>query len=195
MNPRRFRAAWRPGTNSPGGEKAHHLIRSPQELARCNWLNCSRSGRKTSFWRSTIASSRQGCRALSGWTCWTRYRVGTRAQPTRTSYATHRCCWADATASASSLPLNCAMAAPRRDRRSCSLRSNRSSRTCRCSRSMSRRHRIRGNSCRAGSGGQADRPERLFIAAHAYALGAVIVTANVAEFSRIRGPKVEKTRQ
>ena len=31
----------------------------------------------------------------------------------------------------------------------------------------------------------------LFIAAHAYALQAVLVTANVAEFTRIRGLKVE----
>lgn len=34
-------------------------------------------------------------------------------------------------------------------------------------------------------------PNDLFIAAHAYALRAVIVTANVAEFGRIRGLKVE----
>lgn len=34
-------------------------------------------------------------------------------------------------------------------------------------------------------------PNDLFIAAHAYALGAVLVTANVAEFTRIRGLKVE----
>jgi tRNA(fMet)-specific endonuclease VapC len=34
-------------------------------------------------------------------------------------------------------------------------------------------------------------PNDLFIAAHAYALQAVLVTANVAEFSRIRGLKVE----
>jgi tRNA(fMet)-specific endonuclease VapC len=34
-------------------------------------------------------------------------------------------------------------------------------------------------------------PNDLFIAAHAYALQAVLVTANVAEFTRIRGLKVE----
>jgi tRNA(fMet)-specific endonuclease VapC len=34
-------------------------------------------------------------------------------------------------------------------------------------------------------------PNDLFIAAHAYALQAVLVTANVAEFSRIRGLRVE----
>ena len=34
-------------------------------------------------------------------------------------------------------------------------------------------------------------PNDLFIAAHAYALQAVLVTANVGEFSRIRGLKVE----
>src|SRR3546814_583938 len=34
-------------------------------------------------------------------------------------------------------------------------------------------------------------PNDLLIAAHAYALGAVLVTANVAEFSRVRGLKVE----
>jgi len=34
-------------------------------------------------------------------------------------------------------------------------------------------------------------PNDLFIAAHAYALGAVLVTANVAEFTRIRALQVE----
>jgi tRNA(fMet)-specific endonuclease VapC len=34
-------------------------------------------------------------------------------------------------------------------------------------------------------------PNDLFIAAHAYALQAVLVTANVAKFTRIRGLKVE----
>lgn len=34
-------------------------------------------------------------------------------------------------------------------------------------------------------------PNDLLIAAHAYALGAVLVTANLAEFSRVRGIKVE----
>ena len=34
-------------------------------------------------------------------------------------------------------------------------------------------------------------PNDLFIAAHAYALGSVLVTANVDEFSRIRGLKIE----
>lgn len=34
-------------------------------------------------------------------------------------------------------------------------------------------------------------PNDLFIAAHAYALDAVLVTANIAEFSRIRALKVE----
>jgi tRNA(fMet)-specific endonuclease VapC len=34
-------------------------------------------------------------------------------------------------------------------------------------------------------------PNDLFIAAHAYALGAVLVTANVAEFKRIRALQVE----
>jgi tRNA(fMet)-specific endonuclease VapC len=34
-------------------------------------------------------------------------------------------------------------------------------------------------------------PNDLFIAAHAYALQAVLVTANISEFSRIRGLKVE----
>ena len=34
-------------------------------------------------------------------------------------------------------------------------------------------------------------PIDLFIAAHAYALGAVLVTANTSEFSRIQGLKVE----
>jgi tRNA(fMet)-specific endonuclease VapC len=34
-------------------------------------------------------------------------------------------------------------------------------------------------------------PNDLLIAAHAYTLGAVLVTANVAEFSRVRGLKVE----
>ncbi len=34
-------------------------------------------------------------------------------------------------------------------------------------------------------------PNDLLIAAHAYALGSVLVTANVAEFSRVRGLKVE----
>ncbi len=34
-------------------------------------------------------------------------------------------------------------------------------------------------------------PNDLLIAAHAYAVGAVLVTANVAEFSRIRGLKLE----
>ena len=34
-------------------------------------------------------------------------------------------------------------------------------------------------------------PNDLFIAAHAYALQAVLVTANIGEFSRIRGLKVE----
>lgn len=34
-------------------------------------------------------------------------------------------------------------------------------------------------------------PNDLFIAAHAYALQAVLVTANVSEFSRIRGLKLE----
>jgi tRNA(fMet)-specific endonuclease VapC len=39
--------------------------------------------------------------------------------------------------------------------------------------------------------GQPIGPNDLFIAAHAYALGAVLVTANVSEFSRIRGLKAE----
>jgi tRNA(fMet)-specific endonuclease VapC len=34
-------------------------------------------------------------------------------------------------------------------------------------------------------------PNDLFIAAHAYALGAVLVTANVAEFARVRALQVE----
>lgn len=34
-------------------------------------------------------------------------------------------------------------------------------------------------------------PNDLFIAAHAYALSAVLVTANTSEFSRVRGLKVE----
>jgi tRNA(fMet)-specific endonuclease VapC len=34
-------------------------------------------------------------------------------------------------------------------------------------------------------------PNDLFIAAHAYALGAVLVTANIREFSRVRRLKVE----
>lgn len=34
-------------------------------------------------------------------------------------------------------------------------------------------------------------PNDLFIAAHAYALEAILVTANVGEFSRIRALKVE----
>lgn len=39
--------------------------------------------------------------------------------------------------------------------------------------------------------GQPIGPNDLLIAAHAYALDAVLVTANVREFSRIRAPKVE----
>jgi tRNA(fMet)-specific endonuclease VapC len=34
-------------------------------------------------------------------------------------------------------------------------------------------------------------PNDLLIAAHAYALGAVLVTANIGEFARVRGLKVE----
>jgi tRNA(fMet)-specific endonuclease VapC len=39
--------------------------------------------------------------------------------------------------------------------------------------------------------GQTIGPNDLFIAAHAYALEAVLVTANLSEFSRVRGLKVE----
>ena len=39
--------------------------------------------------------------------------------------------------------------------------------------------------------GQPIGPNDLFIAAHAYALGAVLVTANTGEFSRIRALRVE----
>ena len=39
--------------------------------------------------------------------------------------------------------------------------------------------------------GQPIRPNDLLIAAHAYALGAVLVTANIGEFAHVRGLKVE----
>lgn len=41
------------------------------------------------------------------------------------------------------------------------------------------------------SGGKPIGPNDLLIAAHAYALGAVLVTANTGEFSRVRGLQVE----
>jgi predicted nucleic acid-binding protein len=59
-----------------------------------------------------------------------------------------------------------------------------------CCRWYSRRCRIRRNPLGAGSGREADRND-LLIAAHAYATGATIVTANADEFKRIRGLNVE----
>jgi tRNA(fMet)-specific endonuclease VapC len=41
------------------------------------------------------------------------------------------------------------------------------------------------------SAGKPIGPNDLFIAAHAYALGATLVTANIGEFSRVRALKVE----
>jgi tRNA(fMet)-specific endonuclease VapC len=41
------------------------------------------------------------------------------------------------------------------------------------------------------SAGKPIGPDDLFIAAHAYALGATLVTANIGEFSRVRALKVE----
>lgn len=41
------------------------------------------------------------------------------------------------------------------------------------------------------SAGKPIGPNDLFIAAHAYALGATLVTANIGEFSRVRSLKVE----
>ena len=41
------------------------------------------------------------------------------------------------------------------------------------------------------SAGKPIGPNNLFIAAHAYALGATLVTANIGEFSRVRALKVE----
>ena len=50
---------------------------------------------------------------------------------------------------------------------------------------------IRRNPLGARSGRKADRWNDCLIAAHAYATGATIVTANADEFKRIRGLKVE----